>query len=245
MSKTQSAMIRLVTFDLDNTLWSVDDVIRRAESKMNEWLEAWGHKRVPREDVAVIYRRIVEEDPAIVHDISELRERMLRAELQHCGRSSEEAANLAAGAFAEFLDWRHRVTLFPHALDVLGALRERYTLAALTNGNADYRRLGLDRFFAFGYCAADVRASKPDTAMFKRALAHAQVAPAEAVHVGDHLEHDIRAASEAGMATIWVNLPASSGAVPASSGDEDGSVEADATVTSLADLPAVVAALHG
>ena len=107
------------------------------------------------------------------------------------------------------------------------------------------RRLGLDRFFAFGYCAADVRASKPDTAMFERALAHAQVAPAEAVHVGDHLEHDIRAASEAGMATIWVNLPASSGAVPASSGDDEGSVEANATVTSLADLPAAVAALHG
>lgn len=233
-------MIRLVTFDLDNTLWSVDDVIRRAESKMNSWLEAREHKRVPREDVAAIYRRIVEEDPTIVHDISELRERMLRTELQHCGRSSEEAAALAADAFAEFLEWRHRVTLFPHALEVLGALRQRYTLAALTNGNADYRRLGLDRFFAFGYCAADVRASKPDTAMFERALAHAKVAPAEAVHVGDHLEHDIRAASEVGMATIWVNLPASSGATSVNSGDEDGSVAADATVTSLADLPAAL-----
>ena len=238
-------MIRLVTFDLDNTLWSVDDVIRRAESKMNAWLKAHEHKRVPREDVAAIYRRIVEEDPTIVHDISELRERMLRAELQHCGFGAEKAAELAAGAFAEFLEWRHRVTLFPHALDVLGALRQSYTLAALTNGNADYRRLGLDRFFAFGYCAADVRARKPDTAMFERALAHAKVAPAEAVHVGDHLEHDIRAASEAGMATIWVNLPASAGAVPAKSSHDDGSVEADATITSLADLPAAVAALHG
>ena len=240
-------MIRLVTFDLDNTLWSVDDVIRRAESKMNEWLgeHARHYGQVTREDAAAIRRRIVEEDPTIVHDISELRERVLRAALQQCGYSPEEAAEHAAGAFAEFLEWRHRVTLFPHALDVLGVLRQRYTLAALTNGNADYRRLGLDRFFAFGYCAADVRASKPDTAMFERALAHAQVASAEAVHVGDHLEHDIRAAREAGMATIWVNLSASAGAVPVNSGDEDGSVEADATITSLADLPAAVAALHG
>ena len=229
-------MIRLVTFDLDNTLWSVDDVIVRAEKKMNAWLAARQHKRVSREDGAAFYRRVVEEDPTIIHDISELRERALRAELQHCGFGADRAAELAAGAFAEFLEWRHRVTLFPHALDVLGALRQRYTLAALTNGNADYRRLGLDRFFAFGYCAADVRANKPDTAMFERALAHAQVTGAEAVHVGDHPEHDIDAARKAGMATIWVNLPTNA--------SNAGAVEADATVTSLADLPAAVASLH-
>lgn len=237
-------MIRLVTFDLDNTLWSVDDVIVRAEKKMNEWLgkeapkyeEARELGQFTKEDAAAIRGRIVEEDPEIVHNISELRERVLRATLQHCGYGPEQAVQLAAGAFAEFLEWRHRVTLFPHALDALGELRQRYTLAALTNGNADYRRLGLDRFFAFGYCAADVRANKPDTAMFERALAHAQVTGAEAVHVGDHPEHDIDAARKAGMATIWVNLPTN-----ASKAD---SVEADATVTSLADLPAAVASLH-
>ena len=31
-------MIKLLTFDLDNTLWSVDPIIIRAENAMMEWL---------------------------------------------------------------------------------------------------------------------------------------------------------------------------------------------------------------
>ena len=30
--------IRLVTFDLDDTLWRIEGVIQRAEAKMREWL---------------------------------------------------------------------------------------------------------------------------------------------------------------------------------------------------------------
>jgi FMN phosphatase YigB (HAD superfamily) len=31
-------MIKLLTFDLDNTLWSVDPIIARAENAMMEWI---------------------------------------------------------------------------------------------------------------------------------------------------------------------------------------------------------------
>ena len=60
-------------------------------------------------------------------------------------------------------------------------------------------------------------------------MIHADVKPAEAVHIGDHTVDDIQGATAAGMATIWVNL---SGAE-----DEPG---ATATVTRLEDLPAAV-----
>ena len=105
------------------------------------------------------------------------------------------------------------------------------TLGALTT-HADFQRLGLDRFFSFGYCAADVGARKPHPAMFEQALAHAGVAPHEAVHVGDHPVDDVRGAAGAGMASVWLNL--------ASVAEDPG---ATATVHHLADVPQAIARL--
>ena len=152
--------------------------------------------------------------------------------MERGGEAPNRAEALAQDALAEFLRWRHRVELFPDALPTLAKLKGRYTLAALTNGNADYRRLGLARCFAFGYCAADVGARKPAPAMFQRALARAGVAPEQAVHVGDHLVDDVQGARAAGMATVWLNRR-----------QADAPADADATVTSLAELPAALAAM--
>ena len=227
-------MIRLVTFDLDNTLWDVDRVIRRAEKKMRAWLSvrapAWA--RLSHEQLANLRKQVLKDDPRLIHDVSGLRETVLRAALLHCGHPAAQAARLGAGAFAEFLDWRHQVEFFPGALDALDDLADRYTLAALTNGNANFERLHLDRYFSFGYCAADVGASKPHPAMFERALAHAGVAASEAVHVGDNPLDDMAGAVAVGMHTIWVNLVGAEHAVGTT-----------ATVTSLAALPAALAAL--
>ena len=227
-------MIRLVTFDLDNTLWSIDGVIERAEAKTGEWLA----ERAPKyaglggDRRRAIRDQVVKANPDVRHDLSRLRELVLSETLKACGYVAAEAEQLAAGAFAEFLNWRHRVEFFNGALAVLEALSSTYTLAALTNGNADFRRLGLQRFFSFGYCAADVGVSKPNTAMFDRAIAHADVGADEAVHVGDNAIDDVQGASDAGMATIWVNLKQSSEKVPATR-----------TVTRLEDLPAAIASL--
>ena len=227
-------MIRLVTFDLDNTLWSVEAVIGRAEARMRDWIRprVAEYDALAREDHAAIRDSVIEANPRIVHDISLLRERVLAETFEHCGYARSTAAELAAGAFAEFLEWRHRIEYYDGALDVLDTLAGRYTLASLTNGNADFARLGLDRYFAFGYCAADVGMSKPHTAMFERAMAHAGVTPAEAVHVGDHAVDDVQGATDAGMATVWVNLNASA-EVPGAS----------VTVTSLLDVPRAIAGL--
>ena len=228
-------MIRLVTFDLDNTLWSVDVVIGRAERRMRDWLRSRvpEYERLAEEDHAAIRDGVIADNPGIVHDISLLRERVLAATIEHCGYPRSRAAELAAGAFAVFLDWRHRIDFFAGALDVLETLSGSYTLASLTNGNADFARLGLDRYFSFGYCAADVGASKPHTAIFERAMVHAGVSPGEAVHIGDHEIDDVQGATAAGMATVWVNLVGS-----------DATPDATATVTSLEQLPAALADLE-
>jgi FMN hydrolase / 5-amino-6-(5-phospho-D-ribitylamino)uracil phosphatase len=201
--------IEVVTFDLDNTLWNVDLVIRNAERVTRNWFDA----HVPElnatlapEDFAILRQRIVAERPELVHNLSHLRQAVFARAIAAVGRPEAEAERLAAEAFALFLAERHNVSYFDGALDMLERLARSHRLGALTNGNADIARLGLDRFFGFVFSAADVGAAKPAPAMFRAALAHAGVAAAAMIHVGDHPIDDIQGAGQLGIHTIWVNL---------------------------------------
>ncbi len=201
--------IRVVTFDLDNTLWDVHSVIGNAERT----LRAWFDERIPEvnqtfdgDGLLALRTRIVEENPEIVHNLTELRRTTFVRSIEQCGYDPRSAVRLADEAMVVFLDARHDVTFFDGALEVLEELASRYLLGALSNGNADVFRLGLGDFFSFDYSAAKVGASKPAPDMFHAALEHTGADPEQMVHVGDHLEHDIRAAANLGIHTVWVNL---------------------------------------
>lgn len=201
--------IRVITFDLDNTLWDVVPVISGAERRMAGWLE----ERVP--EVMALYRdggaitdlraALIEEQPAIVHDVSGLREELTYRCIRSVGRDDGSARRLARGAFEVFLEARHEIEFFDGAIDALERLSSSYTLGSLTNGNADPRRLKLDRYFSFSFSAAQVGIGKPAPAMFEAALGHNGARPEEAVHIGDHPIDDIQGAASVGMHTVWAN----------------------------------------
>ena len=117
--------IRLVTFDLDNTLWQVDAVIRRAEKEMRNWIQP----HVPNyasymnpENVASLRTRVMEENPRTRHDVSTLRIHMMRLAFEQCGLSQTEADTKAREAFAVFIQWRNTITFYDGAQDTLNAL---------------------------------------------------------------------------------------------------------------------------
>lgn len=229
-------MIKLVTFDLDNTLWETDNTIRRAESEMRERLEL----RVPgfseRFDASAtqaLRDQVVADTPEIAHDVSSLRTEVLFRAARECGCGEETARAYADEAFEVFLHARHRVSYLDGALDLLEILKPRYILVSLTNGNADFMRLGLDRYFAFGFTAADVGTMKPHRAMFDAALERAGVAADDAVHVGDQPIDDVQGAKDAGMHTIWFNPDGATDTVGAS-----------AEVSCLQEVPQAIARLE-
>lgn len=203
--------IRLITFDLDDTLWNGAKVIAGAQQRLQIWLEqaappaAQLHR--DRAKVAPIYQALLKEQPQLAHDLSALRQEVLRRLLRQVGYGQGPSARLAARGFAVFLKARHEVEFFAGAFEVLDALSKRHRLGALTNGNADPNRLGLDRYFSFSFNAADVGAMKPAPDLFRRALDHCGVRPSQAVHVGDHPINDIAAAADVGMRTVWLNGP--------------------------------------
>jgi putative hydrolase of the HAD superfamily len=200
--------IKVITFDLDNTLWDVDPVIRRAEQAQYEWLRQYrpiACDKFSLEQMRDIKNEFHRQNPQFDHQISELRTAALTAMLVSVGYSQSQADSGAQQAFAEFMNLRHQVTFYEKALETLELLASRFTLGALTNGNADVSKMDAGDYFDFSYSAEQVNASKPHPAMFEAALSTCAIKAAEAIHVGDNPEHDIIGAQQVGMYTIWVN----------------------------------------
>lgn len=199
--------IKLITFDLDDTLWDTAPVIASAEVVLRDWLQANAPLLgdVPVEHLFAIRERIVLAEPELKHRISALRRRVLTRALEDVGYGQMQAQQLAELGFEVFLHARHKVEIFPEVQPMLELLSQHYALGVITNGNADVSRLGLADYFRFALCAEDLGIGKPDPAPFVEALRRSGVPASEAVHVGDHPRDDIAGAQRAGLRAVWFN----------------------------------------
>lgn len=201
--------IRLITFDLDDTLWPVGEVIRRAERRCVQWI-AENHREVACgmtvERIRAIRDQLLASHEAYRHNFTALRREALRQAFLQAGYSSADVKAPAEEAFQVFMEARNEVVFFPGALEVLEALADSYELGALSNGNADLDRIGIGELFAFHHSAESVGRRKPEPDMFQAALKSARVSPESALHVGDHPVEDVDAARRHGFHAIWANL---------------------------------------
>lgn len=201
--------IRLITFDLDNTLWDVEPIVARAEKTMRDWIRAQHPEFVARFDLREMARLrhdVVSERADIAHDLTALRIEVLRRAFVEGGYAPADAVQAAQAAFDVYYAGRNAVEFFPGALEALTTLHAAFDLYALSNGNADIRRVGLGHLFSRHFSAASVGAAKPDPRMYQAAIAASGLPPAQILHVGDHPEQDIAAAAAVGMRTLWVNF---------------------------------------
>jgi putative hydrolase of the HAD superfamily len=203
--------IRLLTFDLDDTLWDFAPALLRAEDVTYRWLQ----QRVPElcarhsiDTLRTIRFELARDEPQLAHRISELRLRGMRHALYEAGFDNARAEQIAREAFEIFLHARHEVELFEQAEQTLAQLQTQYVLAAITNGNFDIRRIGLDRYFSFAINAEHLPRAKPHPEPFLTALARAGCTPQQSIHIGDDIDSDMRGAQRVGMYTIWVNATA-------------------------------------
>ncbi|WBE25289.1 HAD family hydrolase [Denitrificimonas caeni] len=199
--------IRLMTFDLDDTLWSVKPVITAANQALGVWLLTHAPKlgELSSERLGQLRGELVAQQPLLDQRVSELRYQVLLRALLQSGYPELEARDLAEQAFQVFLAERQKVELFADVVPTLEQLRHSYMLGALSNGNADVRRVGLGEYFSFALSADILGVAKPEPEVFLAALARAQVKPAHSIHIGDHPEHDVFGAQQVGMRTIWFN----------------------------------------
>ncbi|HXB17414.1 MAG TPA: HAD-IA family hydrolase [Steroidobacteraceae bacterium] len=200
--------VRAVAFDLDNTLWDVEPVLARAETRLLEWL----HQHCPRipEQVSVADMRAAREElaraePHNAHDVTYLRLTGLERHARECGYQED----IAARAFEVFLAARCEVEVLPDVRPALARLGRAFTLASLSNGNADLARIGLDSAFAVSLNARQIGAGKPERRCFERLADELGLLLPNILYVGDDPWLDVAAARAAGCRSAWMNRRAS------------------------------------
>ena len=196
--------IRTITIDLDDTLWPVGPVIKRAEARLFAWL-AEHYPRITKkfspDAIRAVRNEVITEHADRIHDLSFLRRTVL-------GKISEAAGygtGMVDDAFAIFNEERNNVDVYPDVRPALTALGRSYTLIAVTNGNANLGTIGLRDLFDDVVSAAKAGAAKPARQIFDVAVRAGGAAPHETLHVGDHPEHDVEGARRAGLRSVWVN----------------------------------------
>lgn len=224
-------MLKVITFDLDNTLWDVEPALLRAEEAQRQWLLA--HRPgamdgIGHDELWTLKKALWRSHPALAHNVTAMRKLFLRELQERAGYDAAQAAEGAEAAFAAFLHERQRVELYSQALTVLEILAGRFRLGALTNGNADVYKTDAGEYFDFAFLAEDIGASKPAPDMFHAALELTGVEPQEVLHVGDNPEHDVLGALNVGMRAVWVNAGAATWS---------HAQRPDATIRDLAELP--------
>ena len=225
-------MIKVIAFDLDDTLWDNRPVLINAEKRLNEWLQ----DEVPQLNYDVVTMRsfrkdVLAEDPGLAKRITELRRKVIERAMQQSGIESATAYDLSHQAMEVFIIARNDIEFFDGALAAIEILKSRFMLGALTNGNADIRLVGLDEHFSFSYSAEDIGAPKPAPDLFHKALAHTETQPHQMVYVGDDPVLDIDSANEVGLRTIWVRNPKK---------DKTGMTSADEHIEHVRHLPKAI-----
>jgi 2-haloalkanoic acid dehalogenase type II len=199
--------IRTITIDLDDTLWAIHPVIKRAEQRLYEWLGE-NYPRITEmyepSDLREIRSEIVVEFADRAHDLTFLRHTVL----SRIGAAAGYRTDFIDEAFNVFDEVRNDVELFPEVVPALEVLANHFQIVAVTNGNANLETIGIRHLFDDVVTAAMVGAAKPALAVFEMAVDFGGSSKAQTLHVGDHPHYDVDGARAAGLRTAWVNRTA-------------------------------------
>ena len=224
--------IRAITLDLDDTLWETGPVIIRAERE----LRAWFDRNYPRitaqfslEAAYALRKAVMDEYADRAHDLTFLRCEVIRRMAVAADYDDLDVDE----AFAVFDRYRNDLELFPDVRPALRSIKQRFTVIAVTNGNANLEKIGIAELFDGYVSARSAGAAKPARPIFDAAVTAGGAEPSRTLHVGDHPEYDVDGARDAGLRTAWVNR---SGAVW-----PEALPRPDSTVTDLFELERLLA----
>ena len=223
-----SQKIKVLSFDLDDTLWPCVPTIERAEELLYQWLKEYVPsitQRYTKQQLREKRKRLLTERTDLAHDLT--RQRILSFE--QLASEFNTTHSWIQPAFDIFHEARQQVTLFDDVKPVLDKLNERYQLVSVTNGNASTIKTGVDHWFDFALNSETVGKQKSEPDIYLQVQKLAQVSAQQMVHIGDHPLQDVSGAKSAGVHAIWLNRQKQDWPLEA--------CEPDATIATLHELP--------
>lgn len=204
MTTTRRAWPKAILFDLDDTLWPIAPTILQAEESLFDWLREHAPRVAERFTIDTLRQARLEllaQKPEFHLDLGKLRRAGLLAAFEQAGEDPSKVEH----AMTQFFAARNAVIPFDDVVPGLIRLRDKVLVGSISNGNADLRTIGLSHHFKVSVAAHELGVAKPDAAIFLAACRELNVAPEDAVHVGDDVLLDVQGAQRAGLRAVWMN----------------------------------------
>jgi len=198
--------IKAISFDADGTLWDFQHVMRHSLGKVIEELRRLDPPAATLLDIdkmITIRNRVAEELKGKTTNLEDIRFQAFKHTLEEINRSDDNLAHNLNEVY-----FRHRfedTEPYEDVLPTLQALKERYCLGLLSNGNSYPERCGFEGIFQSVVFSQTHRVEKPDPAIFRITLKELDCTEIELLHVGDSLENDVEGAHNAGIRCAWLN----------------------------------------
>lgn len=203
-------MMRGLVFDIDDTLYSRQDLfVKAAENVLGLRVES------PSEFVRIFYAKSDLNTAALEAGTITTREcNGWRFEETYKELGLPFVYGDGVKAADEYLELQSHMSLRPDMIDVLNKLRDNpdVKLAVLTAGESRHQwnkvdMLGLDRWIPREnvIVAGDVGVSKPDVKIFRIVEERLGLDASDIWMIGDSYKHDIRGALDAGWHALWLN----------------------------------------
>ncbi len=205
-------MVRAVTFDFWGTLYQNADARDERLGLVSDVLERHGESRAPAvleagfSHAMSVWDQVWREEQRSLSTKSALEE-----VLGYVGASLPEEAKRQLGRSIEsvYLE-TDKPRPVPGVRDVLPGMAERYRLGLISDTGLTpgrvlrevMRRDGLLTHFEILTFSDELGSAKPQPLPFLRTLADLEASPAEAAHIGDLPETDLRGARNVGMKAV-------------------------------------------
>ena len=199
--------ITTITFDMDDTLWDFQSAMEYALAITLQRLRSI----LPGDPTAgLTVQRMMDIRDGVALEMGEgtVRQEEIRyaAMVKTLELLGSADRGIADELFSIYMEARLAgAKPFDDVPGVLDALKNRYRLGIISNGNNTPQAVGLDDVFDFTVFAHDCGFPKPDPRIFEYALAIFGDEPQHVAHVGDSLPSDVQGANNHGMLSVWLN----------------------------------------
>ncbi len=208
-------MIKLVTFDLWDTILSSDNISLCTNWRVNKMKDYLIDKKINIEeqkirdgfDLTWEYFKTEWLNNSYTPHPMDLTEYLLRniGIFEECKEDKEKLCEILASSVLE-----ETPSLVKHASETIKELSLKYKLAIVSDtgfAGGKYLRKVLEKYDLLKYFSSfafsdEIGVSKPDIKMFNYVLSNLQIKPEDSIHIGDMAETDIEGAKNAGMYAV-------------------------------------------
>lgn len=205
--------IKVIFFDLDNTLWDFDKNSKIALGEIYDlYLKPLDKSNIGQNQFIEIITKnndqLWEEYRKGIVTKEELRFLRFRDTLDSMGIYEYESIDEIDMQY--LIRTSYQPNLIDNAVNILEYLYPKYSLGLITNGFFEAQQIKLtnckiDRYFKYIVISEKAGVQKPDSAIFKYALELSSSKACDVYFVGDDFNVDIKGAYNAGISSIWLN----------------------------------------